>query len=240
MRKTISLLFSFILIFFFSFTIAKAECSYAKQSELNALASNVKYSVEPKEEKIVYPATETSEEHVLTTTFFELQLLNITEEMKISVYNNFLKTTTTYTYNDVKDGALSISSGTGTSIVTFKVDIYGTGECSTQLLRTFEVKTPMVNPYRAYADCKNAPEYYLCQEYLTEDVNFNFQEANSAVKEYIKNKEKEKQEEKEKQKTFMEKLNSFLKKYWWVGIIIVILGMAITFVIYKNRKERIL
>lgn len=241
MRKTISLLFSFILIFFFSFTIVKAECSYAKQSELNALASNVKYSVEPKEEILPIPGVEAGPDDTYINTTFSLQLLNLTEDMKVNLYNDFSKSTTSYTYNDVKDGILEINSGTGDQIVKFKVDIYGMGECGTQLLRTFEVKTPMVNPYKNYGFCDNVTDYYLCQDYLVEDPKMTSYEASIAVKKYSEQKEIEKEQEIKKQKTFLQMIGSFLKQYgilMFLGLLIV--GLIVVIIIRKNKGRRII
>lgn len=241
MRKTISLLFSFILIFFFSFTIVKAECSYAKQSELNALASNVKYSVEPKDEEVISPGNDVDPEEKYIKTTFSLQLLNITEDMKVNVYNDFSKSTASYTYKDVKDGVLEINAGTGNEIVKFKVDIYGTGECGATLLRTFEAKTPMVNPYKNYGFCTNITDYYLCQDYLSEDPGMTFYEASIAVKKYTEQKETEKEQEIKKKKTFLQMIGSFLKQYG-IGILlgIVILAAIAIIIIRKNKGRRII
>lgn len=240
MRKTISLLFSFILIFFFSFTIVKAECSYAKQSELNALASNVKYSVEPKEEEIPVMDEEAGPDASYIKTTFSLQLLNITQDMKVNIYNDYLKTTTSYSYNDVKDDILTINSGTGNEIVKFKVDIYGTGECGTQLLRTFEVKTPMINPYKYYGFCDNTPSYYLCQDYLTEDPGMTPSEVSAAIEKF-KEQKKVKEEESKKKQSLLQMIGSFLKQYGiWIIIGIAIIGVIVIIIIRKVKGRRII
>lgn len=239
MRKTISLLTFFIFIFFLSFVSVKAECSYSKQTELNALASNVKYSVEPKKEKVVVPATEEEEETFYENTKFILQLLNITEDMKVLIHDDFSNKTVTYTYANTKEGILEIQSPTSDNIVKYKIDIYGSAECGSTLLRTFEVKTPMVNPYRVYANCDKAPEYYLCQEYLVENPNYTLNEGINYVKDFVTKKEKQQSEETKQEKTFFQKLGIFFQKYWIISVILILALIITLYVIFKIRKERI-
>ena len=51
---------------------------------------------------------------------------------------------------------------------TIKSDAYG---CETNVLRTIKMTLPMFNAYSQLDICTEIPDYYLCQEYVTQQVD---------------------------------------------------------------------
>lgn len=236
---------SLFLFIFFAITIrVSAACPAAEQSELNALAGNVKPNVVPKtreEERTIFNEdTGESETQIIQKEMFAIELYNLTEDMYLKVRDGYSNKENTYYYSDVKDGVLTIDSIYYSVAVKYEIRIYASSaSCNNTLLRQIEVTTPLLNPYQNYGFCNDAPDYYLCQPYLTSDPNFTIAEAKAKVTEYIESKKKAEEEE-EKNNSFWSKLGRFLSCYglWILGGVLLI-GAIGGYVFVTIRRRRI-
>ena len=226
--------------------VVLAECDYAEQNRLNALSANINADYTVSNRTVVLEGTDHRGEEIteeVEEKYFMINVYNLTKDLYIVVTNNYDSSETTYNFSDVKDGIISFAAPTSDKTVEFTVKVYTTNtECSGNALRTFTVRSPMVNPFVKYEICNDAPDFYLCQEYLTADIDITDSQFLERAESYIEGLKTKKEEEKNSgdDGIFSQILN-FISNYWifLVGGIVVI-GVIVTVIVIIRVRRRVI
>lgn len=233
-----------VSLFLFTGTVFAEEtenvCSAKQLSELRQLAANVKVSYLPKTEIAVseYEDSETGGYTKYTKRYLDIKVYNLDSKLYLDVSNDIGHEQIVTADSLGDDGTLTFRQNAIDRKVNYtfilKSTEYG---CETQTLRTVRLTLPMFNAYSQLDICTEIPDYYLCQEYITQQVDGStFYDKVDAYKEKLKVQG----ETEEKNNTSL--ANKVFKgaskfKYLIVGAIVA-LGVVITVVIIK-RKENV-
>lgn len=241
----------FLLIFLVGMLNVRAECSMDESSKLSSLAVNVKVDYEivekemPMEEGFNYPDGLTEEEianYKNTSDFFRIHIYNITEELYVEVRNTTTGDSKNYYYADTDNGTVSFDEIVSEKITDYTVTVYSSNKtgCSDKKLTTITKTTPMYNVISELAICDGIEEYYLCQPYLS--VKTNFENYESLIKDYRKNKEGKSEASKKEEKK--EGFLGFLKNNKGIVVatvvLIVTIGGLVTVIIVKRQRSRVI
>lgn len=227
----------------------EATCKATQLSELRSLAANVKVTYVPK--AVVEDLGIPDGEHGSTSytmQYLYIKIYNMSDKLKINVKNSgrglteLIDTTLTTEKADA-EGVLNLRQAAITENVqyTFTItsDYYGCGE---ETLRKFKLTLPKFNFYSQLDICQDIPEYYLCQQYTTFDVDGAtfYDKVDEYKAKLLTQKEEEKAAENEEidNTTPISKAMSAVSKnkYIVVGVVVVI-GVVITVVILKRKKS---
>lgn len=236
----------FYLIIFVLFTPAAraVTCSYEQRAELNSEVSNITASYEvlvrrelttPPDEFLGRPE---GEEYYDETDYFQINILNLTENTYAVVTNNYDNSELIYQYEDTDNGNIAIEWDNVMEMVNFTIEIYSSNAsgCEGTLLRTIRLQLPRYNEYSELAMCDALPDYYLCQSYVTFD-EIDFLTFEERIRDEIARKEEAETPEEEENPIL-----SFLNEYKVqiiIGIIIVVViaGGAVVIIKIKRRRE---
>ena len=207
---------SFLLIvFLFSTTTIKAECTYKEIKELNALAS------------YIYTDYKYNEQSGL----FNLTYYNLTDRMVIR-------------YKDVinpSNGEVTITDLAQGTTVTSTVELKYEDACYGEELRTITTNIPYVNTFYGRSECLDHMDLNICSsrflDYkLTENT---FQSLITKSMEFRK-EEKEIEEEitVQEEKTFFDKALDIVKEYY-IPVILVLVSSALTYTIFSSIFRKI-
>ena len=109
----------FIAIFFLGYTNVKATslCDYKEQTELSGKASNIKASYEIKEEEVIF------DELIAYETWFDISILNITEEFYISIINDHNEQVNKVEYKNTDEGTFKFEWYDFAELTNFTIEI---------------------------------------------------------------------------------------------------------------------
>lgn len=228
-------IFTIFLTFFMMLTMVKAECSRSEKLDLNSKAANVKTNYELVADKIDY------EDGVSSIEYFVINILNITEDTYVEVSNDFYDEVKTYHYKDTENGNVRITWTDTDQIVNFTIKVYAENStsCGGELLKTSRMATPRFNNYYYLAICNDAPDFYLCQKYVTVD-EVDESEFIEKIDSFINGKVDKNGDEinpNENKKGFLEILN---ENKWYIvgGVAVIGAGIGIAIYLKKTKKQR--
>lgn len=246
-KEYINLVISVVVsLFLFTGTVFAEEtnvktCSAKQLSELRQIASNIKVSYLPRTEIVTseYVDSETGTKPKYTKRYLDIKIYNMDPKLYIEVSNN-IKHEQVVTSNDIGiDGTITFRQNAIDRKVDYtfivKSSEYG---CEMQRLRTIKLTLPMYNAYSQLDICTEIPDYYLCQEYVTQQVDGStFYDKVDAYKEKIVVQGEK--NDKENNTGVANKMFKDASKYKYLIVgLVVALGVVITIVIIK-RKENI-
>lgn len=258
MKKNFLILIVMLVMFLCTGTVYAVEeeeentCKATQLSELRSLAANVKVTYIPMAvvEDFGVPDGEAGAT-AFTQQYLYVKIYNLTDKLKIYVSNGGRGLTDTLREKEFtvaqagSDGAVTLRQAAITENVQYifeiKSDYYG---CGDKTLRKFNLTLPKFNFYSQLDICQDVPEYYLCQQYTTFDVDGAtfYDKVNEYKAKLLAQKEENEAAENEEidNTTLVSKAMSVVSKnkYIVVGVIVVI-GVVITVVILK-RKGRVL
>lgn len=225
--------------------IAASSCSYSEQAELNEIAANVKTNYEVIDiykGKSTNPDAYNQPEVDVYVKGLKVNILNVTDDIYISLTNTNTNEVKNYTSSDAVNGVITFEHADVEQMYTYKIDIYANKySCTGELIRTYDFITPLYNFYSGLEICSTYPDFYYCQEFLTTENNISYDEFLEKIEEL---REEEPEEEKEKEKSFGEKLKEFYKNneitILIIGGIIVVGGITTTVILVKKRRSRVL
>lgn len=205
---------------------ADGTCDYAKQNELNKIASNIKVSYEVSPEPDLY---------------FTVNIFNLTEDVYIIVSDDNTRVRTEYNYTEENKGNISIRSDEIYKKVEFTIEVFPRYvSCANNNLRNITISTPRFNPYYSSYLCDDIKEYSLCQKWS--DFEISFETFKKRIDEYKTslNKEDGKKQD-EVSANFLDKLIDFvLDNYILIMASGVIVVGGLGYAIITIRKRRIL
>ena len=233
MKKFLIFLIAFLI--FMGSPKAESVCSYQDQSALNKKAANISrnYTVETKTEKF----SDWEEE----VEYFNITILNITEDFYVTVSNDVDDIPLTYYYSDTKDGVLNVEWEDSDQVTSFTIQVYSSDKtnCPDELYKTLYLTTPRYNEFSNMAVCDEASEFSLCQRYVTfKEISYDsfLKRVNAYLNGEVNEEEKPIGEEENPKP--INKILNFLNEYKWPLIIIVVLLVAVGGIIYYNKRSK--
>ena len=247
MRKKAKYIVTSLLLFCFATSVKAEGCPYEKQVELNKEASTVKAVYEEIEIDTGitgFIEDEPDKEVKLTEKGFKIKLLNVTDNISVSIVDESDEEAIPedyYSKDADENGVITVGEIKADQIHTYKitVDAKGgdTGECAGKNLRTFTLMTPMYNPYSELSVCDEYPDFQYCQEYSTSIQAIGTLEFYDKLEKYQKIS-KSQTELKEKAKKEKEKKNK--KILYIAGGCILVVGVATAAIIVIRRRSRLI
>ena len=238
--------FIFLLVMYliFSSSVSAVSCSYEQRAELNNEIVNVTANYEvlvrrelddtPPDEILGTPA---EENYYSETDYFQINILNLTENLYAVVTNNYDDQEMIFQYSDTTDGNIAFEWNHVMDKVQFTIEIYSSSntECEDTLLRTIRLQLPRYNEYSEIAMCDKVPDYYLCQRYVTfDEIDFGTWE--ERVRNEIESSEETKTEVEDENPI----INFILEHRTQIiiGVIIIVLIVGGTVVVIKIKRRR--
>ena len=227
--------------------VVNAACPNAERVRLNALANNVTADWEVRrdvrtEMEIDREISESPIRVEITDYTFFGKVFGVTQDLYIIVRNSVNNEIRAYSSGDARDGIITFNDLDENAIIRYTIEVYAsTGDCY-HLIRTLHLTIPMVNVFSTNAICEEeaAQSHYLCQEFLSVEVNHGFRENLNLVRQYIDNNQTpESEEETSVPRTFFDIVFDFLEKYsyFFIGGIVIAVGVMIFVMIRRKRRK---
>lgn len=212
----------------------KAVCNYTDKAAANKKAANVKLDYE-----VVEDTKEYDDGTISINEYFKMTILNVTEDLYVTVTNDVTNTTNTYRYSDAKDGVITFNWDNNEVVTNFTMKVYGSDEspCKDEELRTIRKQTPRYNDFANRAICEDMKDFYLCEKYTTVE-NIDESMFINKVEDYAEGKIDDNGESTEEKKD--KNLLYYLNEYKWYimgGLLVIAVGSGIAIVI-RNKKYR--
>ena len=223
MKKKLILFILISLLFVTKLVKAEDVCSAQELNELKTAASNL---------------TINYEEYVDDKTYLDVKIYNLTPEMVV-VGSNDNNNSRYHLSGDqlLPDGSVSVRQEVADVVVNYTFDVYvKNGPCEGNSLRKLLISLPKINYYNQLSMCGDIQDYYLCQKYTTLDLSsYNVEELIMKYKQKINGQQENVLNNNDIKKNTEEK--NYTKFYVICGLVIV--GVVITFVVIKKRKEEL-
>ena len=249
MKKWKAFLFTLVL-FFASTNYVYAVCDVNETNELNSLATNVNVSYEivkkeiPIDENYNFPDgmnEELLEDYVATRDYFRIYISNITEDLYVVVRNETTGASTTYSFADAVNGTITFDTEVYVTIMNYTIEIFSSSatNCPDTSLYTLYLTTPMYNSASESSYCEGIEDFYLCQKYLSVDVDFTyFYDDIENYRNGLINDDGEEIPE-EEDPGFLDFVRDNVVIIIVVVVVIVAAGGLITFVVIRKQRRRI-
>lgn len=243
-KKGVSILLTLILLICPCIVNAASSCSYSEQAKLNDTVANVKASYEYIErlaaEKAIDP--DSGEEMDDWEDLFKISIINITEDIYVTVSNSVTGFENTYKYENTNNGIIEFEQHDMSSVTEYEIKVYSNNvNCPGELYRTFTLKTPRYNEFSSIAICNNYPNYYYCQEFMDTDNEIDYEKFYDGLESYQELHPEEEQKEEMKEEN---KLIKFYKDHALVinivAGVLVVGGVTATVILVKRKRSRVL
>lgn len=226
-----------------------ALCDYSTQVKLNTEASNVKIDYEiidryfDRDDNELFNLTEEElastdsvDSDIILMKGVQINILNVTPNVYLVVQSDDESIPERQiNYEDTNNGKITLTVPDVLKIRNYTINIYATDvSCSTSLLRTAKVVTPMENDIAYSTACIGHSDLYYCQPFLTSEINMSFDEIYTKLKENeMTNKENEEQDT----KSFWENNKTLIIV---IGVIVLIIaGGTATTIFIINKRSRV-
>ena len=234
MKKTIMLLL--IVLFVFPVTIFAEKCDDAEIVRLKTAASKVEAKLVPVQFPELKGSADTEEEFVVMTNYFGIQVSNLDKDLDYKLLKGYVSIWDSDEYPVQKEKDTYRYNIVGEYDSVKKINLYiSSKKCGGNVIRTIELTLPMRNVYYNYNMCSDVRDFYLCQEFWYQD--YTGKDVNKEIEAY-KNNKIDKNGKKKEKKSFLDKINSFVKKNYiiFIGVLALILGVGV--VIFVRRRIR--
>ena len=99
---------------------------------------------------------------------FNINLINVTKDIYVKVTNNKDNNEHVFKNDGQNDGIYTFQTKKSDEMVTYTIEIYANKyDCAGELIRKYTMITPMYNSYSEFQTCKDNPEFYYCQEFIS-------------------------------------------------------------------------
>lgn len=218
-------------------------CNAVSLNELRNLAANIKVSYVPITTTEEAPYDEESGTSTAIVRYLDVKVYNITSKLYVRTEaggDNVTSSSHLLTLVNVgADGAATIRQKSISEPVTYTFtvfsDAYG---CTGRTLRTMKLTLPRFNYYSELEICQDIPDYYLCQQYTTYEVDgATFYDKVDEYKAKLA-AQAEENESADDNTSIVNKAISGVSKYKYVVVgVIVAIGVVVTVLILKKRKK---
>ena len=231
-----------VSMFLFTGNVFAAEevCSVNQLSELRQMASAVKITYLPVTEvkKSEYNDLEVGAD-TYTARYLDIKIYNLNTRLYVDVENSEGYRVMVTQKDAGPDGTITFRQEALPAKVdyTFTIKSYLYG-CETDVLRTIRLSLPIYNPYSQLDICSEIPDYYLCQEYTTYQVDGAtfYDRVDDYKAKLIAQGELTVEEEDNTNGVNKVFSNASKYKYLIVGVIVA-LGVVITVVVIKRKEN---
>jgi hypothetical protein len=240
--KRINNIFIYTIIAFLSIiTIVNAEeCSVVDKNEIKTKASNIRIVYQTGVEDVKAKDYDDQEVDSLSR-YVDIKIFNISSDLFIRMKSSGEKATIEDVLLDYKnmgpDGTITVRLPALDVVSEYTFEIFSYSEnCKGDIVRTIRLTIPKYNFYSQLEACADAKESYLCQEYITFDLDQDkFYEQ---LKDY-KEKGATDADVLVNQTVALNKIASFSSKAKYVIVSLLIAGgLVITFFIIKNNRKK--
>lgn len=243
-RKKKIFVILFVAFFMFLGNVKAEEedvCKPSELSELRTMAANVKITYVPVTvmEKLDEPCPESGALEV-NHNYLDIKIYNINSKLFINVDGG--EEEFVVDSSDVgADGSITLRQVPLSEQVTYEFEImsdeYG---CYKEKLRTVKLTLPKFNFYSQLAACQDIPDYYLCQQYTTFDVDgATFYDKVDEYKAKLLTLEEAGEVELDNTGIVSEAISTVSKhKYAIVGVVVAI-GVALTIIVLKRKRSEL-
>ena len=214
--KKVFYVFAVLSVFLINIMLCKADCN----DDVLFDAKNVIVEAVPMTDDLIY---------------YVIKISNLTPNIYITVYEDDNETTTTYTYDDSKDGVIEIEHWYIYEKVYYTVNVYSDVEgCMNDSLNEIKVNTKKFNERYGYVSCEENPDYEKCDPFYEapEGEEQTDEEFYEEIQEYNKNKNM----------SFAEKIWAYIKEYYLyvlVPVCLVSLIYGIAIYVYKAKRGEV-
>lgn len=176
MKKKLFLLLSALIFTFFSLNVYADDCSYTEEYALMQEAAKVKVKYATKDHFVPAEGCQGLESCVdIKERYFEIYILNLSENFYIEATNSITNEKVTYTYDDVENGTITIIDKNVYDIKNYTFNIYASANtvCYSKKMTTQYLSLPRYNKFYGEDYCSQNPELSICEEYVQfEDMNY--------------------------------------------------------------------
>ena len=248
MKKNI--LYVLIMIIGMVFTVpvfAEEEedlCPLETKTNLRVAASNVTVNYQPIEVAYQNELNVPADSSGAVEYFFDVKIYNVNSDLMVKIKSDDeFSQGTEVTYKNIqKDGAIHAKKRVGNELTNLVFEIYGsqsTGGCAVEVLRTIKLTLPKYNNLAEREVCTEVPEFYMCQKYVTYDIDpANFSKEIAKYKEKLEQQQNASNTDVEDNNTLPDKAADLISKnkLFIVGAI-VLAGIIITVIILRRKKS---
>jgi len=230
------ILYTLVIMFLMMNTVkAVTTCDLEEQVQVNNDAGTVNVTAEPFAYEYYTSNSETGEEEKATGYIGMIYINNVTENIYVTI-TSADDITKKYTYSDAIDDTISINTDEMNVVKTYTVSIYPSNtKCGKSVIRELTVTVPRLNSYYYYDYCTDNPDYMYCQQF-TNLENISYNDFYYGVTNYAASKKN--QEEEQRKTGIFEGTVSFIRKNWFIVIIVIILIACGSYLVIKNKKEK--
>lgn len=250
MKKVISGCLTFLFCMsFVQNVMAASTCDYSEQVELQNVAANVKATYEANvrqtDEFADIDSINDPNGAYIVENYVDITVLNITEQIYVTVQKGNSTEVKTYHYGDTSNGTLRFSKDNLDEIVEYKILIYSDHDhCRGDLLRTISLLTPKYNEYSEYGFCDALSNLFYCQQFITTEITTDAVEIEKEMLRQYQLFQKQEEEQQHEELGFWKKVMNFLQDHVLIiGIVltvIIIVGVSATVIVVKKRRSRVL
>ena len=233
MNKVINSLL-FVFIFFFMIANVNAECSYQERKSLLNDAKNVDITVSPKEQllicdNLVYNTGQTDYDAIIYS--FDFTITNLPNTLFIKYYTDFDEEENYVSEENLNNGMFTFNDNNYTTFKTYYFEFKSNNNnCAGETFYTKKIVKPKYNNYSGYTACsdENFSKTKYCEKFITKDLNINEEQFYKLYNDSLVKDNKSNVDKKNK---------SFIKKYWYVLLILIIVPLIIVSIVLINRKR---
>lgn len=176
MKKKLFLLLSALIFTFFSLNVYADDCSYTEEYALMQEAAKVKVKYATKDHFVPADGCAGMDEcSDVKERYFEIYILNLSENFYIEATNSITNEKVTYTYDDVENGTITIIDKNVYDIKSYTFNIYASVKtsCYSKKMTTQYLSLPRYNQFYGEDFCSENPEMDLCEEYVQfKDIDY--------------------------------------------------------------------
>ena len=244
MKKILN--FILLTIVFGVVNVHASSCSYTEQAKLNEEVSKIKIVYDEKLIKVREDEYDCQDVEgcIQVATILETSILNLSDNFYIERYDDVDMVTKMYSSYDKNDeGVVTFQHYDLTRVYnyTFKVYTSDNTSCPGEVVRVIYLTLPRYNDLYDDNICDQLPDHYLCQKYVTfeveDDEDYDYEEYYSILEKSLQEKE-----EKENAKTnLFDNIFSFIDKNRVVIAIclgVLAVGGTTAYIVIKIRRKR--
>lgn len=227
MKKLVMFLFIIAGCLFFLTDVKAVGCNLEQRVKFNEVASKIRLTYEGNDITKV-----DSEGEEYSVSVLDLKIYNVSDQFNYKLSDG--KNTVDLDYSMSVDNVITVRINDVTSIKNYVLDIYPTTfDCYTEKIRSIKITLPKYNYESSSEICSGIEDYYLCQKYITTELDEDIFYQN--VQNYRDKRKSSKIEELELESSD----NGIVKKitnYKYIILIgILAIGVIISFVVLKKK-----
>lgn len=122
----------------------------------------------------------------ITAPVLNVKFKNMTDDIYLKVSSTLNDEVKEYYYKDAKDGVITFETSYSENIGTYTIEVFANKyDCKGDMIRKFELKTPIFNQFSKVLACEEYPDFQYCQKFIKEDEP-TYKEFSVALEKYKK------------------------------------------------------